>query len=289
MTGACRYMVYDPRQAAQDGQQQPLTPLSVHRAPQDEPRGRAAVLDAGHLAVRAAGSRDLPNAAALPVPGGGTHLTRGPAHAQLLVSALPAQPRRMRARPRGWAGDTEHSLSFLRRREAHMAPDTGQPPRPGDRAWLSCGPAPSQPGSQLPQAWRLGLAFLWSCPEPAGVSAAQAWRSGLAFLWFCPKPAGVSAAQDWRLGLAFLCSCPEAARVSEPRPGDWAWLSCGPALSQPGSQRAWGSRVSESDRASCHSWGQGQLRAGRLGGGHGVGVAEGVLSYTFSFYSRLQG
>ena len=223
MTRACRYMVYDPRQAAQDGQQQPLTPLSVHRAPQDEPRGRAAVLDAGHLAVRAAGSRDLPNAAALPVPGGGTHLARGPAHAQLLVSALPAQPRRMRARPRGWAGDTEHSLSFLRRREAHMAPGTGQPPRPGDRAWLSCGSAPSRPGSQ------------------------------------------------------------------PPRTGDWAWLSCGPALSQPGSQRAWGSRVSESDRASCHSWGQGQLRAGRLGGGHGVGVAEDVLSYTFSFYSRLQG
>ena len=203
MTGACRYMVYDPCQAAQDGQQQPLTPLSVHRAPQDEPRGRAAVLDAGHLAVRAAGSRDLPNAAALPVPGGGTHLARGPAHAQLLVSALPALPS-----------------------------PAGCVPAPGDGLeTLSAVPASYADGKPT---WR----------------PVQASRPGL------------------EIGPGFPVVLPRAGR---------------------GLREAGDHRSQESDRASCHSRGRGQLRAGRLGWGHGVGVAEDVLSHTFSFYSRLQG
>lgn len=203
MTGACRYMVYDPCQAAQDGQQQPLTPLSVHRAPQDEPCGRAAVLDAGHLAVRAAGSRDLPNAAALPVPGGGTHLARGPAHAQLLVSALPALPS-----------------------------PAGCVPAPGDGLeTLSAVPASYADGKPT---WR----------------PVQASRPGL------------------EIGPGFPVVLPRAGR---------------------GLIEAEDHRSQESDRASCRSRGQGQLRAGRLGWGHGVGVAEDVLSHTFSFYSRLQG
>lgn len=64
--------------------------LLVHpflfRASQAESRGGAAVLDAGYLAVGPAGSWNLPDPAALPVPGGGPHLPCGPAYAQLLVS-----------------------------------------------------------------------------------------------------------------------------------------------------------------------------------------------------------
>ncbi|XP_026971902.1 peroxynitrite isomerase THAP4 isoform X3 [Sagmatias obliquidens] len=60
------------------------------RGPQNEPCAGAAVLDAGHMAVRPAGSWDLPDPAALPVPGGGAHLARGPAHAELLVQRLPS-------------------------------------------------------------------------------------------------------------------------------------------------------------------------------------------------------
>ena len=225
MTGACRYMVYDPCQAAQDGQQQPLTPLSVHRAPQDEPRGRAAVLDAGHLAVRAAGSRDLPNAAALPVPGGGTHLARGPAHAQLLVSALPALPS-----------------------------PAGCVPAPGDGLeTLSAVPASYADGKPT---WR----------------PVQASRPGLeigpGFPVVLPRAGQGLSRPGLEIGPGFPVVLPRAGR---------------------GLREAGDHRSQESDRASCHSRGRGQLRAGRLGWGHGVGVAEDVLSHTFSFYSRLQG
>lgn len=66
---------------------EPLTVSSfVLRAPQDEPSGGAPVLDAGHLAVGPTRCWDLPDTPALPVPGGGAHLPRGPAHAELLVS-----------------------------------------------------------------------------------------------------------------------------------------------------------------------------------------------------------
>lgn len=58
----------------------------IFRASQDEPSGGAAVLDAGYLAVRPARSWYLSYTAALPVPGGGAHLSCGPAYAQLLVS-----------------------------------------------------------------------------------------------------------------------------------------------------------------------------------------------------------
>lgn len=60
----------------------------VFRASQAESSGGAVVLDAGYLAVRAAGSWYLPNTATLPVPGGGAHLPCGSAYAQLLVSPI---------------------------------------------------------------------------------------------------------------------------------------------------------------------------------------------------------
>jgi hypothetical protein len=59
----------------------------IFRASQAESSGGAVVLDAGYLAVRPARSWYLSDTAALPVPGGGAHLPRGSAYAQLLVSA----------------------------------------------------------------------------------------------------------------------------------------------------------------------------------------------------------
>jgi hypothetical protein len=67
-----------------------LTGAFVLRASPDEPSGGTTVLDAGYLAVRPTRSWDLPDTAALSVPGGGAHLPCGPAHAQLLVSFHPA-------------------------------------------------------------------------------------------------------------------------------------------------------------------------------------------------------
>lgn len=60
--------------------------LFLHRDSPAEPCDGAPVLDAGHLALRPARRRHLPYNEALPVPGGSAHLSRGAAHAQLLVS-----------------------------------------------------------------------------------------------------------------------------------------------------------------------------------------------------------
>ena len=64
----------------------------------------------------------------------------------------------------------------------------------------------------------------------------------------------------WRLGLAFLWSCAEPARVAERR----------------------GNHGSQTGLPAT-------LRAGHLGAGHRVGVAEAVLSHAFSFYSGCKG
>lgn len=60
--------------------------LMLHRDSPAEPCDGTPVLDAGHLALRPTRRRHLPYNEALPVPGGSAHLSRGAAHAQLLVS-----------------------------------------------------------------------------------------------------------------------------------------------------------------------------------------------------------
>ncbi|XP_060049596.1 peroxynitrite isomerase THAP4 isoform X1 [Erinaceus europaeus] len=107
--------------------------LQSLRAPQDEPGGGAAVLDAGDLAVGPAGRRRLPHAAALPVPGGGPHLPRGPAHAQLLVQCLP--PRHAQAPAPGvrlHPPQARHQQGGLHQRPEHRHRGSGR--RRGERA-----------------------------------------------------------------------------------------------------------------------------------------------------------
>lgn len=60
--------------------------LFLHRDSPAEPCDGTPVLDAGHLALRPTRRRHLPHNEALPVPGRSAHLSRGAAHAQLLVS-----------------------------------------------------------------------------------------------------------------------------------------------------------------------------------------------------------
>lgn len=60
--------------------------LLLHRDSPAEPCDGTPVLDAGHLALRPTRRWHLPHNEALPVPGGSAHLSRGTAHAQLLVS-----------------------------------------------------------------------------------------------------------------------------------------------------------------------------------------------------------
>lgn len=97
--------------------------LSVLRAPRDEPRAGAAVLDAGHLAVGPAGSRDFSNAAALPVPGGGVHLTHRPARAELLVR-MPAPCPAGQARVRSTRGRGGSSRRLLRQAVGESGPSS---------------------------------------------------------------------------------------------------------------------------------------------------------------------